>query len=123
MSAQIVSNRKMCGVPETLCEWIGGAFGAHWGSDGRIYCGHREGIMSVSANGGSPDLLVPAGVGEFIYGPQLLPDGKSLLFSLTTAEGATRWDQAQVFVQSLESGDRKLLVDGASDARYVPRAT
>ena len=33
---------------------------------------------------------------------------------------ATRWDQAQVVAQSLTSRQRTLLVDGGSDARYLP---
>ena len=31
--------------------------------------------------------------------PRLLPDGDSVLFSVTTATGPTRWDQAQIVVQ------------------------
>jgi hypothetical protein len=34
--------------------------------------------------------------------------------------GPTRWDQAQVVVQSLSSGGRTVVVQGGSDARYVP---
>src|SRR5262249_23301423 len=35
------------------------------------------------------------------------------------AVGSTRWDQAQIVVQSLKSGERKVLIEGGSDARYV----
>ena len=34
--------------------------------------------------------------------------------------GPNRWDQAQVVVQSLSSGRRTVLMQGGSDARYVP---
>ena len=57
--------------------------------------------MRVSANGGTPELVIPANEGEQVHGPQLLPDGDSVLFSVTTATGATRWDEAQIVVQSL----------------------
>jgi dipeptidyl aminopeptidase/acylaminoacyl peptidase len=58
--------------------------------------------------------------GEVAHGPQLLPGGDTVLFTL--AKGATaadRWDKAQIVVHSLKSGQRKVLIDGA-DARYVP---
>ena len=38
---------------------------------------------------------------------------------MTSAGGATRWDEAQIVVQSLESGERRVLWEGGSDARYV----
>jgi serine/threonine-protein kinase len=34
--------------------------------------------------------------------------------------GPSRWDQAQVVVQSLSSGKRSVAVEGGSDGRYVP---
>ncbi len=50
----------------------------------------------------------------------MLPGGEWVLFTLTSASGAARWDEAQIVVQSLESGERKILWEGGSDARYVP---
>ena len=76
--------------------------------------------MRVSANGGTPDLVIPAKEGEQVDGPQLLPDGDSVLFSVTTASGDTRWDAAQIVVQSLSNQTRKVIVQGGSDARYLP---
>ena len=31
-----------------------------------------------------------------------------------------RWDDAQIVVHSLETGERKVLIEGGRDARYVP---
>ena len=76
--------------------------------------------MRVSANAGTPELVIPAGKGEVMYGPQLLPDVDSVLFSVTTGLGVTRWDQAQVVVQSLRTGKRTVVLRGGSDARYIP---
>jgi eukaryotic-like serine/threonine-protein kinase len=42
------------------------------------------------------------------------------LFSVTKNLGPTRWDEAQIVVQSITSGERKVVVQGASDARYLP---
>ncbi len=49
--------------------------------------------------------------------PHFLPGGKAVLFTM----GATgRWDDALIVVQSLETGDRRVLVEGGTYARYVP---
>src|SRR5688572_10555829 len=69
-----------------------------------------KGIMRVSANGGTPELVIPAKEGEQIDGPQLLPDDDSVLFSVTTGSGNSRWDEAQIVVQSLSTGTRKMLL-------------
>ena len=76
--------------------------------------------MRVSANGGTPELVIPAQESELMDSPQLLPDGESVLFSVTTAAVATRWDQAQIAVQSLRTGERTVVLSGGSDARYLP---
>ena len=56
------------------------------------------------------------------FGPQLLPDGDTLLFTIAkrTNVAINRWDEAQIVVQSLKTGVRKALIKGGSDARYVP---
>ena len=96
-------------------------YGASWGTDGTILFGQPEGIMRVSANGGTPELVIPAREGEQVDSPQLLPDGESVLFSVTTAGNSTRrWDDAQIVVQSLSTGARTVVVQSGSDARYLP---
>ena len=108
------------GAPVKLCD-VTNPFGASWAPDNTILFGQRAGIMRVSADSGTPHLIIPAVDGEQMYGPQLLPDRTSVLFSVTRNLGpSTRWDQAQVVVQSVSSGKRTVLVDGGSDARYLP---
>jgi len=106
------------GASVTLCDATT-PFGASWGSDDTIVYGQPEGIMRVSANGGAPELVVPTEEGEQVHGLQMLPGGEWVLFTLTSVGGATRWDEAQIVVQSLESGERRVLWEGGSDARYV----
>src|SRR5207248_9735256 len=61
------------------------------------------------------------GGGELAYGPQMLPDGEHLLFTLSTGTGGVeRWDKGRIVVQSLKSGERKTVIDGGADGRYVP---
>ena len=107
------------GTPIPLCEVVDAPFGASWGPDDTIVFGQGRGVMRVSAKGGVPELVVEADEGEQIYGPEFFPDGRSLLFTATSAAGETRWDQAEITVQSLDSGERRVVLTGGSDARYV----
>ena len=95
-------------------------YGASWGPNDAILFGQAEGILRVSTNAGTPALVIPAETGELMDGPQLLPDGDSVLFSVTTSTGDTRWDEAQIVVQSLRTGERTVVWEGGSAARYVP---
>ena len=94
--------------------------GMSWGTDGIVFGQGNKGIMRVSANGGKPELLVSFKSGELAHGPQMLPGGQAVLFTLATGTAGDRWDKAQVVVQLLKSGERKTLVNGGSDARYLP---
>ena len=50
----------------------------------------------------------------------MLPGGDWVLFTLATAAATDGWDRARIVVQSLTSGERKTLIEGGSDARYLP---
>lgn len=113
-------SRRHRGRASDLCQ-TDIIFGTSWAPDNTILFGQPTGIMRVSANGGTPELVVRASDGEQVYGPQLLPGGDSVLFSVTTdtEPGTNRWDRGQVVVQSLSSGERTVVVQGGSDARYL----
>jgi eukaryotic-like serine/threonine-protein kinase len=106
------------GAPVVICAATN-PFGVSWERDNTILFGQPAGIMRVSANGGSPQLVIPVKPGEAVYGPQLLPDADSVLFSVTTASGDTRWDTADIVVQSMATGKRTVLLHGGSDARFI----
>jgi Tol biopolymer transport system component len=93
--------------------------GPSWTSDGGIIYGDPQGIARVPENGGTPEVFVRAGDGEVMHLPQLLPDGDSVLFTVTTDRGINRWMQAQVVVQSRRTGERTVLVDSATDGRVL----
>jgi serine/threonine protein kinase/Tol biopolymer transport system component len=110
------------GEPVALCE-CGRAFGASWGSDGTIvFASKLGGLRRVSASGGKPDTLthLDSGSGEVSHRlPHVLPDGKAVLF--TALPSLSRgWNEARIYAQSLVTGERTLLVEGGSDARYLP---
>jgi serine/threonine protein kinase len=84
----------------------------NWGADDTIVYGQLgKGIMRISANGGAPETIVKAEK-EVVISPQILPDGRSVLFTLVSQPN-------KVMVQSLKSGERKELFTGNS-ARYLP---
>jgi Tol biopolymer transport system component len=94
--------------------------GISWGPDGIVFGQGRKGIMRVSADGGTPEVLVRVSDGEVAQAPQILPGGQQVLFTLATGTARDRSDRAHIVVQSLQSGERKTLIEGGSDARYVP---
>jgi serine/threonine-protein kinase len=78
-----------------------------------------DGIWQVSPTGGAPTRVIGVGEGELAHGPQLLPDGNWVLFTFRKASQDS-WDQAQIVLQSLASGERIVLIERGRDARYVP---
>ena len=109
------------GAPIALCA-ARTMYGASWGPDDRIVFGQSHlGVFEVSAAGGDPELLVAPNQSDgevAIDGPQLLPDGQSLLFTLLKT--GQNWDGASIVVQRLDTGERRVLVEGGTDAHYVP---
>ncbi|MBN2320337.1 MAG: protein kinase [Acidobacteria bacterium] len=108
------------GMPEPICDLTTNPNGVSWGVDDTIVFGHSDGIKGVSANGGAPELIAKIQQGENVYGPQVLPGGEWVLFTHTSASGTTRWDEAQIMAASLKTGERRIIIRGGSDARYVP---
>ena len=106
------------GAPVVVCSTTR-TFGGHWARDDTIFFAQPEGILRVSANGGAPELVIPAADGEVLDAPQWLPDGDAVLFSVTTSSRSPDWDDGQIEAVSLSSGERTVLVEGGSDARYV----
>ena len=108
------------GARVVLADSVENPFGMSWERDGSILYGQRDGIWQVSENGSAPVRVVSTEPGEQAHGPQLLPGGEWVLFSLARTVGATRWDDADIVIESLASADRRVLWQGGSDARYVP---
>src|SRR5215471_9621656 len=100
---------------------VNNPYGASWYSDGTILLGQgSKGIVRISADGGTPQTIIPAKDDEILHGPQMLPGGDEVLFTVAANMGDDRWDKALIVVQSLKTGERKTLINGGSDARYVP---
>ena len=95
-------------------------FGMSWGPDGIVFGQAGTGILRVSSAGGTPEVLVKVNEGETADSPQVLPGGEHVLFTLATGTAPDRWEQAKIIVQSLASGERRVIVEGGSDGRYLP---
>jgi serine/threonine-protein kinase len=108
------------GAAVNLCELDLPPAGVTWSDEGIVFADFR-GILRVSPDGGTPELLISNNADDMVYAPQLLP-GRALLFAMVKqqAAAADRWDEAQIVVQSLATGARKTLVEAGSHAQFVP---
>ena len=107
--------------PATIAD-LGGAgfFGMSW-ADNTILLGlGSRGVMRLPANGGPLEQLITVKDDEVADGPQMLPGGRAVLFTLATGTTERRWDNAKIVAQTFESRERKILIDGGADARYLP---
>jgi serine/threonine protein kinase/Tol biopolymer transport system component len=109
------------GAAVTICA-AGNPTGMNWSEEGIVFAQGGKGILRVSPNGGQPEPLVTAKSDEQMEGPQMLPGGKAVLFTLAASESlqTAAWDKAQIVVQTLKSGARKVVLEGGADARYLP---
>ena len=96
------------------------AQGASWGADDRIIFSAvgSPGLMQVSSDGGTPETLTSPDVGSqdsFHWWPEILPGGQAVLF--TTISGVE--GDSTIVAQRLDTGERKVLVQGGSFPHYV----
>jgi DNA-binding winged helix-turn-helix (wHTH) protein/Tol biopolymer transport system component len=108
------------GTPITLCAAANGQ-GASWGNEGEIVAALSQvsGLSHVPDTGGVPRPLTKLGGVETTHRwPQVLPGGKTVLF---TASAATvGLDDAAIEVTQLKTGERKSLLHGGYYGRYLP---
>lgn len=126
------------GAPQSICTAPPVVRGASWGPDDTIIFTPQQatGLVRVSAtnaDGEAASAQNPSGLrvdglpaltqpdtsrGERAHlWPEILPGGKAVLFTIATGEN---FDDALIAVQSLESGERRIVVKGGSNARYAP---
>jgi serine/threonine-protein kinase len=106
------------GTPLTLCSVTGLPFGVSW-RNGLIAYGQRTGIEIVPDSGGtSPRTVVTVDVTQRAVQPQLLDDGKHVLFTIIA--GNATGDEGQVVIQSLDGVSRTEVMRGGSNAQVLP---
>jgi serine/threonine-protein kinase len=109
------------GAPVKICDAVSGIAGATWGRDDTIVFAWFD-LFRVPAAGESPTVLlkVDEARGErFFAHPSFLPSGKAILFTIGMADTYS-YDDAEIGVISLETGRKKILVQGGTSPRYSP---
>jgi Tol biopolymer transport system component len=107
------------GPVQTICD---AAFaGAAWGRDGIIVFGTGTGggLSSIPATGGTPTQLTTLDKSRnenFHVHPYFLPDGRHFLFLARSAQE----EKSAIVVGSLDSKERKFLVNADSSMAYAP---
>jgi serine/threonine-protein kinase len=112
------------GSPQTL---IGNAWtprveyilSGSWSSDDVLYLTYpgtdmSSAVWSLPSQGGTPKRLTETSWEESDFMPQLLPDGEHVLYSSWSHTGETK-----VLAVSLETGDRQVILEPGSNARYL----
>jgi serine/threonine-protein kinase len=107
------------GTPVTLDGESRWGFGT-WEPDGTIIYSrsYRSGLWRLTENDGEPTALtvLDSARGELAHWyPQVLPDGEHVLFTAFN----TPIDRSTIEIASISSGERRILIHGAVDGRYV----
>jgi serine/threonine-protein kinase len=107
------------GPPITITAVKGIGRGATWSSDGTIVFATSDstGLMRVPASGGQPAVLTTPAQGEDHVFPEFLPGGKAVILTVSRANLAP--SSHQIALLDLGSGTVRILIPGASQARYA----
>jgi len=111
----------MGGTPITLLDTAAGGRTGSWVEDTIVFSqgpGSQWDLYQISANGGEPEsLAIPdTETGEHQYfSPEILPGGKAVLFTFDSGENSFH-----TAVLSLETGERKVVLEGGRQAHYAP---
>jgi serine/threonine-protein kinase len=108
------------GAAVTLCETPVGR-GGSWGDDGNIvFAPNIIGpLMRIPSAGGAPAPATKLNPGERTHRwPQLLPGNQALLFTASSTSG--NYNDANIDVVSLKTGERKSIARGGFCPRYLP---
>ena len=95
-------------------------FGGAWAPDNTIVFApsNASELWRVPADGGKPEAITALDPdrGEFSHRwPEILPDGRSVLFAVGTEDS---WDNAVIAVQTIGAKDRRTVVQGGTSPRF-----
>jgi Tol biopolymer transport system component/tRNA A-37 threonylcarbamoyl transferase component Bud32 len=120
---KIVKMAVAGGPPTTIASVPGDVSGATWAPGDSIYFDLQapHAIMKVPATGGTPQpvttLEPKRGETNHAY-PEALPGGKALLLTVRNGDQPS-FDEAEIQVLVLATGERRTLVRGGTNAHYV----
>jgi len=108
----------------TLANYSGQLRGATWGTDDTIIfatSAAESGLQRVPAGGGDPTVVTQPDAkrseADHLW-PEFLPDGRGVLFTITSTIGGL--DAAQIAVLDLDTRVSTVLLRGGSHASYLP---
>jgi serine/threonine protein kinase/Tol biopolymer transport system component len=107
------------GSPQLICNISGNLVSGAWGRDAILFSSAgSNGLLRVSPDGGNPSPLTTLAAGETQHVVlSFLPDEKHFLLTLF---GAPSTAGSPLFVASVDSGDRKLLLNSFRAAFAAP---
>ncbi|HZI93166.1 MAG TPA: hypothetical protein VFE84_02905, partial [Patescibacteria group bacterium] len=113
------------GPPIRLASTSGQVRGGTWSRDGFIYFtpDTNVGLSRVAESGGEPQpvtRLEEVRAERTHRWPQALPDGDAVLFTCDTEASTEYYDDARIEAVRPKTGERKVLVEGSSQAWYSP---
>ena len=113
------------GAPVTVANVTFCMGGVAWGADDTIIFPRPGGLLQVAAAGGTPEPAnlnlsaeEQANVRLTSLFPKFLPGGNVLLFTVP-GSGSNNLDDRQIVAQRLDTGERRVLVQGGVSPHYV----
>jgi serine/threonine-protein kinase len=94
------------GAAVTIGQFDLNPYGVSWSQDGILFGQGRQGILRVSPNGGKPEQIVKVSEDEVAHGPEMLPGGRAVLFTLSAGVGADH-EAALIGSSDVVRGGRK----------------
>jgi eukaryotic-like serine/threonine-protein kinase len=113
------------GTPVAICQLEVIPLGMSWDASGILF--EADGaIMRVSADGGQPETLIARNTSDRLRSPQMLPDGRTVLFTVVQATTNTRNISSadypsRIVAQTVASSEPpRVLIESGMEGRYLP---
>jgi serine/threonine protein kinase/Tol biopolymer transport system component len=97
--------------------------GGTWSEDDSIIFApeNRGTLFRVASGGGKPEPVTKLDQNEVTHRwPDALPGGQAVLFAAATNGNTASWDDANIVVESVPTGERKILQRGGYHPKYIP---
>jgi Tol biopolymer transport system component len=112
------------GNPVIVCSVDAIPFGVSWDTTGILFEADGS-IMRVPADGGKPETLIASGTSDRVRNPQMLPDGRTVLYTVVAATANTRniasadYPARIVAQRTMSSEPARVLVSSGMEGRYL----
>jgi serine/threonine-protein kinase len=113
------------GTPVVVCSLGAMPFGVSWDSSGILFEADGS-IMRVPADGGKPETLIARSTSDRLLNPTMLPDGRTVLFTMVDStintRNVSRTDYpARLVAQAVTSNEPpRVLIESGMEGHYLP---